>query len=119
MYNSSRLDQSRIEKKLIDVKKINRIHCSENYFKLSRALIWCSAYKCMRVIPGKICAIRAFVSNAGDGSGSTLDETGIQVCVTRVYCVRMDRQVYMQTEKPRRLGFIYYNWRTYISRAYH
>jgi len=43
----------------------------------------------------------------------------MQVCATRVYCVRMDRQVYMQTEKSRRLGFLYYNWRTYISRACH
>jgi len=71
--------------------------------------------------PGKICAIRAFVPNAGDGSGGTLDETGIHYasCVTQVYCVRMNRQVYMQTEKPRRLGFLYYNWRTYILHACH
>jgi len=33
--------------------------------------------------PRKICAIRAFVPNAGDGSGGTLDETGIHYASLR------------------------------------
>lgn len=59
--------------------------------------------------PEKICAIRAFVPNAGDGSGGTLDETGIRYASLHhreVYCVRVDRQFYVQTEKSRCLGFL-------------
>jgi len=72
--------------------------------------------------PGKICAIRAFVPNASDGSGSTLDEMEIRYASLQyreVYCVRVDRQLVLCADREVAMFrlFTFYNWRTYILRA--